>query len=905
MRVGVLGSVEVWLDEKPLPIGAPQQRCVLAVLALEAGEAVTPDRLIDCLWDDDSPRDARGLVQGYVSRLRRVLKPAAITIGRTSAGYTLKIDRDDVDVHRFRRLARSGSPRDALAVWRGDPLGGVAGTDVLDRIRTGLVEEMLSAVEEWAAADLADGRHREVLAELTGHAANHPLREKLVALAMRALFLCGQQAEALQRFDRTRRLLADELGLDPGAELRAAQEFVLRGAPVATPAPVIQAGVSTLPFDVPDFTGREGDLDLLTRPATGTTLWAVDGMGGIGKSALVIHAAHRLADRYPDAQLYLDLHGFTPGRDPLDPPSALAALLGSLGVPAERVPMDAGQRELLWRTTLADRRAVVVLDNAADEDQVRPLLPGSPGCLVLVTSRRRFIGLDGATPLSLDVLPVPDAVALFTAVAGERPAAERQAVLEIAELCGGLPLAIRLAAARLRHRPQWIADDLVDVLRTQQARLSGVAAVFAVSYEHIAPERQRMFRALAVHPGADFDVWAAAALIGVARAEALALLEDLLDDHLLEQRSRGRYEFHDLLREYARTLLDDTTGLRALTGYYVFVADHAADLLQPGRRAMGLPPIEVPAHAPALRDNDSAVSWFGAEYRNLVTLVAHAQPADACALARDVGHYLMINHHIDDLLATQEVAARAARELGDPVQEAMSWRHLALTNYMACRYRVALEHAMRGGDGAIGVAGAMHDRLGDYAAALACHRRALEVAQRDGDYRMAAICHANLGRTLVELGELDVARDHLDKALVSSKEIGERNEEASNMTSLGSVLSLLGRHAEAVTSLRAGLALAEELSNMHYVVRGAIQLADGLRRAGEPAEAEPHARRVIEMLQGGQVLEHLAEAHNVLGDVLGPAGRQHHETALALATRIEYRREIDRAQAALATGSGG
>lgn len=895
----MLGSVEVWLDGEPLPIGAPQQRCVLGVLALEAGEAVPPDRLIDCLWDDDSPRDARGLVQGYVSRLRKVLKPAGITIKRTSAGYTLEVGRDEVDVHRFRALTRAGAHREALALWRGEPLGGVTGTELLARFRTVLVEEMLSATEEWAAAELAEGGHREVLAELTGRAADHPLREKLVALAMRALYLCGQQAEALQRFDRTRRLLADELGLDPGDELKAAQEFVLRGTPGETAA-VRVAGVSTLPFDVPDFTGREHDLDLLTQP--GTTLWAVNGMGGVGKSALVIHAAHRLADRYPDARLYVDLHGFTPGREPLDPQAALAALLCSLGVPADRVPMDAGQRESLWRTTLADRRAVIVLDNAADEDQVRPLVPGAPCCLVLVTSRRRLIGLDGATPLSLDVLPVPDAVALFTAVAGERPAAERAAVLEIVELCGGLPLAVRLAAARLRHRPQWIADDLLDLLRTQQARLSGLAAVFAVSYEHIAPEQQRMFRALAVHPGPDFDTWAAAALIGAPRGEALALLEDLLDDHLLEQKSRGRYEFHDLVREYARSL-GETTGLGALVGYYLHVADHAADLLQPGRRRVELPPMESPAHAPALCDNDSAVAWFAAEYRNLVLLVEHAEPAQAWALAGNTGHYLMINHHVDALLHTQEIAANAARALGDPAREALSWYRLALTNYMACRYRTALAHATRAGEGAIAVAGLTHHRLGDHPAAVACHRAALETAQREQNYRMAAICLANIGVSLLDQGEPEDAREHLEKALVRNREIGERNEEAANLSFLGAVLSRLGRHAEALTSSRAGLALAGELGNVHYVARGSVVLADVLRHAGELAEAEVYAWKVVQMLDGGPVLDHLAEAHNVLGDVLGPAGREHHETALALATRIEYRREIDRARAGLSVVS--
>ncbi|TWP52526.1 tetratricopeptide repeat protein [Lentzea tibetensis] len=916
MRVGVLGSVEVWLDGERLSIGAPQQRCVLGVLALEAGEAVPLDRLIDCLWDDDTPRDARGLVHGYVYRLRKVLAPSGITIARTAAGYTLDVARDDVDLHRFRRHVRAREHREALALWRGDPLAGVTGTDVLARFRTALVEEMLAAVEEWADTELGRGQHREVLGELTALAADHPLREKLVALTMRALHLCGQQAEALQRFDRTRRLLADELGLDPGEELRSAHEQILRGAPAAdaprAPAPEPPRGASTLPFAVPDFTGRQSDLASLTAPPSGgTAVWAIDGMGGVGKSALAIHAAHRLADRYPDAQLYLDLHGFTPGRAPLDPSGALAALLGSLGVPADRVPVEAYQRELMWRTALADRRAVVVLDNAADEDQVRPLIPGAPDCLVLVTSRRRMVGLDGATPLSLDVLPAPDAVALFTAVAGDRPPGERAAVLEIVELCGGLPLAIRLAAARLRHRPQWIAEDLLDVLRTQQARLSGLGAVFALSYEHLEPERQRVFRELGGHPGKDFDAWAAAAMVGVSRSDARELLEDLLDDHLLEQKTRGRYEFHDLVRQYALTLVG-RTATRGLLDYYLSVADHAADLLQPGRRRVELPPLEEPADVPPLSGNDSALTWYAAEHDNLVVLVEHAAAqglhAHACGLSRDIGHYLMITHHVDDLLRTQEISAASARELGDPRQEWLSLHQLALTNYMACRYRAGLEHATRarafGEASTLAVEGLLHHRLGDHRAALECHQTALEVAQREQDYRVSAICLANIGRTLVELGELDQARDHLEKALVRSREIGERNEEASNLTTLGTALSLLGRHAEALVSLRAGLALAEELGNVHYAVRGAIELADGLRLAGRAAEAESHARHAVEALGTGRVLDHLAEAHNALGSVLAalgdPAARRHHETALALAGQIEYRREAERATAALA-----
>ncbi|PSL56208.1 DNA-binding SARP family transcriptional activator [Saccharothrix carnea] len=905
MRVGVLGSVEAWgEDGARLPIGPPQQRCVLGVLALEAGEAVPLDRLIDCLWDDDARRDARGLVHGYVYRLRK----AGLTITRSGAGYTLEAD---VDLHRFRGLAREGAHAEALGLWRGEPLAGVTGTDLLARFRTALVEEMLAVVEAWAEHELERGRHREVVGELAARAAEHPLREKLVALAVRALHLCGQQAEALRRFDRTRGLLADELGLDPGEELRTAHEQVLRGVPVS------EARASTLPFDVPDFTGRAADLEALTRPSTGTRVWAIDGMGGVGKSTLAVHAAHRLAERYPDAQLYVDLHGFTPGRAPLDPAAALATLLSSLGVPADRVPVDVDQRTSLWRTTLADRKAVVVLDNAADAEQVAPLIPGAPDCLVLVTSRRRLVDLDGATPLSLDVLPVPEAVELFTAVAGERPAGDRAAVLEVVELCGRLPLAIRMAAARLRHRPQWLAADLLDVLRTKQSRLSGLTAVFTVSYEHLEPLRRRVFRTLAVHPGEHFDAFAAAAVTDVPLPRARDLVEDLLDDHLLEQKSRGRYEFHDLVRQYALTLPeDDEVPRRRMLDYYLVVADRAADLLQPGRRKAEPPVAHVPAALPPLADNDSAMAWYTAEHRNLVVLVEHAAahglPSHACALSRDVGHYLVITHHVDDLLRTQEVAAGCARELGDPRLESLSLHQLALTNYMACRYRVGLEYATRNVELARGlpneahtvaVAGLLHHRLGAYSAALDCHRAALEIAQRDQDYRVSAICTANIGRTRLALGDADEARELLEKALVRSREIGERNEEASNLTTLGTALSRLGRHDEALAALRAGLALAEELGNVHYAVRGGIELADGLLAAGLPAEAEPHARRAIDALSGGRVLDHLAEAHNVLGAVLAASGdaegaRRHHGTALRLASQIEYRREVERAVAA-------
>ena len=933
MEIGILGSVEVWHDGERLAAGAPQQRCVLAVLALNAGQGVSVERLAEALWGEETPGDWRGLVHGYVSRLRKILKPTGLGIARRSPGYALDAE---VDLHVFRRLVTLARASDdpaaglfkALALWRSTPFDGVSGSSVIDRLRDGLVQEHLGVAEEWVERELELGRHREVVGDLTALCARHPYQEKLVGLLILALHRCGRQAEALRRYDECRRLLADDLGIDPGPELKALYERILRSdaglnpgpAPVVTaPPPVVEAKApDSLPFDLPDFTGRVDELARLL--ATSGGIVAIDGMAGVGKTALAVRAGHELADRFPDGRLFVDLHGFTPSRSPVEPHAALGVLLRSIGVGAQEIPADADERVVAWRTAMAGRGALVILDNAVDAAQVRPLVPGSPGCAVIVTSRRRLPNLDGAASLSLEVLPPDDAELLFRRVVGED---RGEGVADLVALCGYLPLAVRIAGARLRHRPRWTVADLVERLRTERQRLAelaiddrDVAAAFALSFAYLETGQQRAFRLLGAYPGVDIDAHTAAALLGVRRLDAEDLLEDLLDHHLLEQRERARFRLHDLLREHALSLVSDADGRAEadarLLDYYLAVADRAADALLPGRRRAEPEIAHPPTSMPDVFTLPAALAWFAGEHRNLCAAFAHAVRTESDRHVRDLprhlGHFLMITHRIDELVAQQEAGLEAVRRLGDTRAQAVNLSQLTLTYYMACRYREAMAYATRNLDVAreladevgeayaLGIKGMLHQRLGEYAPARECTRIAADLYAANENHRMLAICVANTGRIALATGDLDTAWTHLSKALARSREIAERSEEASVLSGLGATLSRQGDHEQALRSLYEGLELAREVGNTDYTVRGQIKLAAGHRRAGHRERALEVASEVVEDLRRGSLVDHLASAWNVLGAVQRDLGSvdadASFEQALELARRIGYRIEL-------------
>lgn len=922
----LLGGVEVWSGEVRLPLGPPLQRTLFALLALEPGAVVTVDRLIDALWGESLPGDARGLVHNYVSRLRKAIRPSGVEIARRASGYVLDVDPSSVDLHEFRALVRAAAGPDdlrrALDRWQGQALSGVAQTDVLARVRASLDAERLIVTEEWLSSALDAGRHQDVLVELSALAAAHPLRENLIRLEMIALYRCGRQADALRRYDDTRALLATELGLDPGAELRNAHARILRADPALLttepepePAPEAAPAHVALPFDVPDFTGRAEELGEVCGHST---VVLIEGMAGVGKTALAVRAVHQLGDRYPDARVFLDLHGFTPGREPVTAHAAMQTLLLAMGVPSGRIPSDVDQRITAWRKEMASRRAIVVLDNAASSDQVQPLLTGAPGCLTVVTSRRRLV-LPGSKSISLDVLPAADARELVTGIVGARAIEEPESTSALVELCGGLPLALRIAAARLAHRPNWTVADLVEQLGEQRRTLPALAAgdrnvvaSFVVSYDHLTAAQQEMFRALGRHPGPDIDAYAAAALTGVPFFDAQDLLEELLDHHLLVQRVRGRYTFHDLVRAFARSQAGDGGDLGGLYDYYAHVAHLAAHVVQPGRH-LDAPTIErEPADVPVLGEHATAMAWFSAERENLVATALHAADTGferyTWELLGYIGHSLIVAHRLDDLVAVQKPALAAVRRNGDRNAELRGQYLLMQVGYARARYREALRHAElaialarelgdeRWESDTLVVRAMLAHRLGRFDESLELGRAALPVLQRNNSYRMAAICVANIGRAHLVRGDVEPARVHLDKALVLSREISERSEEASVLCGLGAAHSRLGAHEQALELLGAGLALAEELGNEHYALRGLIKTADALRRAGRLSEARVFGERAFDALGHGAALDHLSTAHNVFGALERADGRlgeaiRHHEDALAIAARIEYRVE--------------
>ncbi|MET1072133.1 MAG: BTAD domain-containing putative transcriptional regulator, partial [Umezawaea sp.] len=467
LRLRMLGTVEAFVDGHRIDVGPARQQCVLAALLRDANRRVSVDQLVDRVWGQRPPQRAVGTLHSYLTRVRRALAGVA-TITRQSGGYVLGVEEADVDLHHFRDLVTRARATEepelydrALGLWRGEAFAGLD-TPWVAMVREQLGRERLAAELDRNDLALRLGDYADVLPSLRSRTAEQPLDERMAAQLMVALYHAGRQADALEHFDRTRRLLAQELGSDPSPPLRRVHEAILRGR-VAEAEPAARVVRNDLPGDLADFTGREEELRhvLAAIPAnpgapTAVVIDAIDGMAGVGKTTLAVHLAHLLTDRYPDAQLFVDLHGHASDRDATDPMTALDTLLRALGVSGDRIPADLAERSALWRSELATRRALVVLDNAADSAQVRPLLPGTSSGLTLITSRRRLLDLESARVLSLELMPHRDAVSLFRSVVGDDRVDQEPAVVEeVVGLCGHLPLALRIAAARLRSRPKW------------------------------------------------------------------------------------------------------------------------------------------------------------------------------------------------------------------------------------------------------------------------------------------------------------------------------------------------------------------------------------------------------------------------------------------------------------------
>lgn len=926
MTFQLLGAVEVNVAGKAVEPGPPQQRTILACLVIDAGQPVPLWTLAERLWGTEQPAGARASLYAHLARIRHLVEEIpAVCLTRRPSGYVLEIDRDRVDLHRFRRLTRAANDPGrtdaervallctALGLWRGQPLAGASG-EWAARMRASLLKERLDVVATWASGMLRLDRPGEVIGTVRELVAEHPLAEPLVSVLMRALAMSGREAEALELFAATRTRLADELGADPGLELRRAHEAVLRGelAPVAPPTPPavparpVRRAPAQLPADVYAFTGREHELSildgLLAENDDGSTVVvvaAVSGTAGVGKTSLALRWAHQVRDRFPDGQLYVDLRGYD-AEQPLSVADALARFLTALGLAGSDIPMDTDDRAARYRTELSDKRMFILLDNAATADQVRPLLPGAPGCLVVVTSRDSLAGLvarHGARRLSLDLLPVEAAVRLLGWLIGDRVAAEPGAAEALAEECARLPLALRVAAELAVARPADPLSELVAELADQQRRLdlldadldprTAVRAVFSWSYQHLADETAAAFRLLGLHPGQDFDPYAAAALGDSDLSQARRLLDRLARAHLIQARDHNRYGMHDLLRAYANDLAttlsspeDRHAAITRLLDFYLSTAAAAMDALHPAERHRR--PRIAPAKTPSPEFTaESAKAWLDTERANLIAACvyaeAHTWPAHAVGMANTLYRYLDAAGLNADAFTIHTLGCQAAARIGDGAGEARALLNLGLVYWHQGLLAQSAEHLQRALDrytdvgDVVGQAsahsnlGVVHWRQGDQARSAEHLTEALETYRRLDDLVGQADALGNLGLVHERLDQLDLALEHHQRALALFQQVGYRIGEAYALNNVGFVHLRLGQPTEAAEELRHALACFRRIGE----------------RAGE------------------------AEALNGLGQALYAAGHPHeaaarHTDALAVATEIGDRYEQARAQSGIA-----
>ncbi|MGX1882864.1 BTAD domain-containing putative transcriptional regulator [Streptomyces sp. NPDC055287] len=676
MEFRLLGAVSVATEAGELPLGPAKRRSLLAALLLRPNCPVPVDRLTESLWDHEPPARARSVIQGHVSRLRVLLAGAdaemyGVELVTQGAAYVLRMPETLLDAHRFEELVTLArgqrAPADAVAMyqealslWQGPALTGAYPSPPLQAAAHALEELRLASVELLAAAYARLGEHARAAAVLRAEAGAHPLRESLSAALMRALQRAGRRSEALDWFHRTRRLLADELGVDPGRELADAYAVALRGEgdgaegvpasdphPVPVPATTLAPSallstdtVDLLPRMPRGFHGRGAELTALSRAAAGEApVCLVTGPAGVGKTALVTHWAHRSRAGFPGGLLYADLRGFSDTGEPTHL-EVLREFLLALGVTPRRIPESTNGASALFRSLAADRQLLVVLDNARGSEQVRELLPGGARCVTVVTSRYRLGGLiasDAARPVPVDVLEPQDSTALLAAVLGkERVLAEAVAARRLAELCGGLPLALRVAAARLADQPDSSLSAMTAELSDESRRLSlldvedtGVRAALRLTVRRLPEDVAHHFAHLGRHPGTHVDRYTAAALAGTDPVAAEAALDRLTAAHLVTRTAPGRWTLHDLVRLYARGLDAGPDALVRVLDHSVATALAAAGAAEPGDESCF--PLPADFHPPsAIRefaDRDEAMSWYAAERDDLTLAVAAAHAA--------------------------------------------------------------------------------------------------------------------------------------------------------------------------------------------------------------------------------------------------------------------------------------
>ncbi|MFF7229888.1 DNA-binding SARP family transcriptional activator [Streptomyces sp. 2333.5] len=914
LRFTVLGPVRAWRGATPLAAGSPQQRALLAALLLRGGRTATAAELVDALWGDEPPHAALAALRTYASRLRKALGADADALVSESGGYAIRpVNGRDLDLDHDRaeqyaaeaEKAKASGDRgrarelleSALALWDGEPLAGLAGP-YAETQRTRLDEWRLSLTEARLELILESGRHADVVSELTALTAAHPLRERLRELLMLALYRSGRQAEALAVYADTRRLLADELGVDPCASLSDLHQRILRADIELDAPPVTSDGPGStdqvivrpqqLPATVADFTGRttfvsELGAQLATAEGSVMAVSALTGIGGVGKTTLAVHVAHAAREHFPDGQLYVDLQGA--GHTPSEPEAVLGSFLRALGTADSAIPDGLEERSALYRSTLAGRRVLALLDNARDAAQIRPLLPGAEGCAALVTSRARMIDLAGAYLIDVDVMSPEEALNLFTRIVGEeRVDSERQAAMAVVGACGFLPLAIRIAASRLAARRTWTVSTLARKLADERRRLDelragdlAVTATFELGYGQLEPHQARAFRLLGLADGPDISLAAAAALLDMDSEDAEDLIESLVDASLLESAAPGRYRFHDLVRLYARVCAERDeqppaereAALSRLLDFYLATAKEVYTLERPGDRLADH--MACPQHAGLVfTDRIGALEWLFGEARCLMACAQQSagpttlrRAVDLLLLAQDLAESGADSRQYEQVNMALLDAARASDD-----QRAQARIHVALTNVhtLAGRFDKADEHAQSAmllglaTEDAFASSYAPNDRgiiansQNRHVDAEAYLTQALSAFREDRNKPSEASALCNLSRVHLATGRVDTAIQLAQEGIAIYRQLGATRRLANGMYALGLAFTRAERLDDATEQLNKALAIFQASRQRFWEGMTYYRMAEADLTAGHPAQAANRAEQALTALRaiGGE-----------------------------------------------------
>ncbi|GAA1254407.1 transcriptional regulator AfsR [Kitasatospora nipponensis] len=962
LRFQVLGPVQAWRDEQLLALGSPQQQAVLTALLLHQGRPVTTQELVDGLWGDRPPPQAVAALRTYISRLRSVIEPGrevrapAELLISVRDGYALRIPDESLDLSIFNsRTAEALQARQsggtekahhlltaALELWSGQPLAGIPGP-YAESQRQRLIEHQVTALEDRGAAALEIGLHTEIVSELKYLSSEHPLRERLRELLMLALYRCGRQAEALSVYSTTRKLLIDELGVEPGVSLAAMHSRILSADPALmsrtpdTASPSVEAGATAspappaqLPADVSDFAGRQSlvlDLRELLARASGqaVVVTSLAGIGGVGKTTLAVHVAHSVRAEFPDGQLYVDLRGVS--ATPADPAVVLGDFLFALGV--EEAPESFEQRVAMYRSMLAERRMLIMLDNARDAQQIMPLIPGVAGCAVLATSRSRLAGIPGAHLFDVEELTPQEALELFGAVAGHhRVQSEPEAALAVVTACGFLPLAVRIAAARLATRPRWTVADLARRLADQRRRLDelqlgnlAVETTLGLGYGQLSPEEARAFRLLALVDSPDLPLAAVAALLGVGQDRAEVLAEALVEANMLECFTPGRYRYHDLLRLFAQKqreklgdLADTQAALLRLLALLVATVRNVAQLLEPDD--LPIEPLQLPTLPErAMVSADAARSWLRSELSLVLSAVEESIQGEPALLRRAVDLLITLNTLVEEPNHAQRIrriltAAASAATACDDLEALARVRYaLGFVAYLTGEFPEA-EQSLQSSLSLLGtqtpaLRSAVNSLLGTVLATTSRPAEALPVLEeaRDLSIALAAMGSAartqgNIARVHLRLEQWQDAVDSASSAVATARASGNRRCLADTMYQLGIVLRTTGSSSQAAEQLREAYVLYRDEQQRLWEGLALARLAGCLLVDGLLSEAAEAAQEAVTISREMDAAYCQGLANAALGEALLRLGRsQRARTCLDEAYEIFTRLGVPEAQA--------